>query len=156
MAQALFYHLIRARPEDTARMLVARALGMGWRIMVRGGDPARLDRIDTRWWVEGEADFLPHGREGGPHDARQPVLIGQGPAVNGAVALVLLDRAEATLEEARGMERVWHLFEAADEAQMAAARAQWTRLTAAGIPAQYWSDETGRWVIKVEKKGEGG
>lgn len=155
MGQALFYHLINGRPEETARMLIARALDRGWRVMVRGGDRARLDRLDDLLWTGNDEDFLPHGREGGAADARQPVLIGQGAAVNGAVALILLDGAEAGLDEARAMDRVWHLFEANDRVQMTAARGQWTRLTGAGIGAQYWSDESGRWVMKTERPAQG-
>ena len=50
------------------------------------------------------------------------------------------------------MERVWLLFEGADAAAVESARAEWRRLTGAGIPAQYWSDEAGRWQMKTEKK----
>jgi DNA polymerase III subunit chi len=58
----------------------------------------------------------------------------------------------ASLEEARGMERVWLLFEGADEGAVAAARDEWRRLTGAGIAAQYWSDEGDRWQMKTEKR----
>lgn len=153
MAQAMFYHLTRSTVEDTARMLIARALAQGWRVMLRGTDAARLDWLDQKLWLDGKDDFLPHGREGGPCDADQPVLLGLGPVANGANALCLMDGALAALDEARAMDRVWLLFDGADAAALAAARTEWKRLTEAGIPAQYWSEETGRWQMKTERRG---
>ncbi len=152
MALVLFYHLMRGTVEETAATLLPRALAQGWRVMLRGTDNARLDRLDAALWLGPEEGFLPHGREGGPQDSDQPVLLGTGAPVNGAHALMLVDGAVATLEEAGGMERVWLLFEGADEGALAAARDEWRRLTGAGIHAQYWSDEGGRWQMKTEKK----
>lgn len=151
MAQALFYHLTRSTAEGTVRGLATRALAQGWRVMVRGTDAARLQRLDAWLWAADPAGFLPHGLEGGPHDADQPLLIGQGAAVNGARALVLLDGAPASEDEARGMERLWLLFDGADEAAVAAARGEWRRLAALDIPAQYWTEEGGRWALKTER-----
>lgn len=147
----MFYHLTRSAPEETLAMLLPRALGQGWRVMIRGGDRAALERLDARLWLDEANPFLPHGMEGGRHDAHQPVLIGQGPIANGAQGLFLLDGAETTVEEARPLERVWLLFDGADGAQLAAARAKWKSLTEAGLAAQYWSEESGRWEKKAEK-----
>jgi DNA polymerase-3 subunit chi len=80
------------------------------------------------------------------------VLIGTGAAVNGAQALMLVDGAVASVNEAMAMERVWLLFEGADPAAVEGARGEWRRLTDAGIPAQYWSDDGGRWAMKTEKR----
>ena len=46
MGTAMFYHLTRSTAEDTVTSLLGRAVGMGWRIMIRGTDSARLDRLD--------------------------------------------------------------------------------------------------------------
>lgn len=156
MPLVMFYHLMRGTVEDTAAVLLPRALARGWRAMLRGTDEGRLDRLDLRLWTVPEDGFLPHGREGGPRDADQPVLLGTGAAVNGAQALLLVDGAVASLDEARAMERVWLLFEAADPAAVEAARGEWRRLTGAGIAAQYWDDESGRWQMKTETRPEGG
>jgi DNA polymerase-3 subunit chi len=152
MAMVLFYHLTRGTVEDTVTNLLARAHGQGWRVMLRGPDAARLDRLDQWLWLYPPEGFLPHGRAGGAHDADQPVLIGTGAAVNGARALMLVDGAVASVDEAMAMERVWLLFEGADPAAVEAARGEWRRLTEAGIPAQYWSDDGGRWQMKTEKR----
>lgn len=148
---AMFYHLVKGSVEDTLPTLLTRALGQGWRVMLRGTDQARLDRLDARLWTDPPDGFVPHGQAGGAHDADQPVLIGTGAAVNGARALILVDGAVASVEEALAMERVSLLFEGADPEAVEAARGEWRRLTAAGIAAQYWSDEGGRWQMKAEK-----
>jgi DNA polymerase III subunit chi len=151
MGVVMFYHLMRSTPEETLSMLLPRALGQGWNVMVRGTDRAALERLDARLWLDEAQAFLPHGMEGGPHDARQPVLIGQGRIGNGAQGLFLIDGAETTAEEARPLERVWLLFDGQDGAQLAAARVKWKALTDAGLAAQYWSEESGRWEKKAEK-----
>lgn len=151
MGVVMFYHLTRSAPEETLSSLLPRALAQGWRVMVRGTDRAALERLDTRLWVDEGQPFLPHGLEGGRHDADQPVLLGQGPIANAAQGLFLIDGAETTADEARGLERVWLLFDGADGAQLSAARAKWKALTEAGLPAQYWSEESGRWEKKAEK-----
>lgn len=151
MGVVMFYHLTRSAADETLSMLLPRAMGQGWRVMIRGTDRAALERLDARLWLDEGQTFLPHGMEGGRHDAAQPVLLGVGPIVNAAQGLFLIDGAETTPEEARPLERVWLLFDGADGAQLSAARAKWKTLTEAGLPAQYWSEEGGRWEKKAER-----
>ncbi|MFM7655476.1 MAG: DNA polymerase III subunit chi [Paracoccaceae bacterium] len=151
MGTAMFYHLTRSGPEEVLALILPRALAAGWRVMLRSPDAARRDRLDARLWLEPEEGFLPHGVEGGPFDAEQPVLIGQGAAVNVSQGVVLLDGAEPLAGE-DAMERLWVLFDGNDETALQAARGMWTRLTGLGMAAQYWSEETGRWVMKTERK----
>ncbi|WP_420023905.1 DNA polymerase III subunit chi [Cereibacter azotoformans] len=148
----MFYHLTRSSAEDTLRLLLPRALAQGWRVMLRGTDRGRLEALDLALWRVPEDGFLPHGMDGGPHDAAQPVLLGTGAIGNGAQALMLLDGAETDAAEAAPLERVWILFDGLDEGQLVHARGQWKALTGAGLKAQYWSEESGRW----EKKAEAG
>jgi DNA polymerase-3 subunit chi len=151
MGTVMFYHLIQSAPADTLAVNAPRALAQGWRVMVRGTDPAALDQLDAALWLKGgDESFLPHGLEGGPHDADQPVLLGQGGPVNGAKVLALVDGAGATDAEILAMERVWVLFDGNDTGRLEAARAQWKAMTTAGHAAQYWSEESGRWEKKAE------
>ena len=108
-----------------------------------------------RLWAEGDESFLPHGRAGGPHDALQPILLTTGREVpNGAACLMAVDGAEVSLEEARALTRVCVLFDGNDPKAVDHARSQWKALTASGVPAQYWSEESGRWQKKAESGGE--
>jgi len=148
---AMFYHLTRSGTEATLQVLLPRAMAAGWRVMIRGGDPGALRHLDERLWLDPDDGLLPHGLEGGPHDAAQPILLGRGAAVNGAQALALIDGADVGVDEARGLERVWTIFDGHDAAAVARARGLWTRLVAGGVSAQYWSEESGRWEKKSEK-----
>jgi len=152
MGTAMFYHLTRSTAEDTVTSLLGRAVSIGWRIMIRGRDAAGLDRLDADLWVKPENSFLPHGRAGRADDANQPVLLGDGPITNAANAMMLLDGAEVSPDEARTLTRVWLIFDGEDSSALAAARLQWKVLTEAGIAAQYWSEETGKWQMKAEKQ----
>lgn len=154
-ATAMFYHLTRTGLDDTVAMILTRALAQGWRVMLRAPDRALLEHLDEKLWLGPEEGFLPHGLEGGPQDAAQPVLLGQGPILNDARGLVLLSGAEASAEEAARLDRLWLIFDGADTGAVQAARGQWQRLTGLGLAAQYWSDDSGAWVKKQERAAAG-
>ncbi|WP_102109742.1 DNA polymerase III subunit chi [Oceaniglobus roseus] len=151
MGAAYFYHLTERPLEATLPMLLSRAMGQGWRVVVRGANPRRMDWLDQKLWLlEGEP-FLPHGLSGGPHDADQPVLLTTDPAMpNGAVCLMTMDGAEVAADEVERLERVCVLFDGNDPAALEKARSQWRALTNAGCSAQYWSEASGRWEKKAE------
>ena len=150
----MFYHLIRGGLTDTVTMILGRAVGQGWRVMIRCPDPGLAQRIDDLLWLP-EDSFVPHGQAGGSNDASQPVLIGPGPAVNAPQGLMLLAGADVLPGDPAGMERIWVLFDGADEGAVAFARDQWTALTGKGLAAQYWSDEGGSWAKKTERAAAG-
>ena len=147
----MFYHLTRSTVEQTMATILPRALAQGWPVMVRGCSRDTLDALDLALWLGPEEAFLPHGLQGGPQDSDQPILLGTGAIGNAARALLLLERAVTTPEETMPLERVWVIFNGADEAEVQAARALWSVLTGAGMAAQYWSEEGGRWEKKTEK-----
>lgn len=154
MPMVMFYHLTRSSVDEVALMLAPRALDRGWRVMLRAADTSTLQQLDHQLWQGPEDAFLPHGMAGGPHDADQPLLLGQGAAVNGANALMLIGAMPVDLDEAGRLDRVWLLFEDADPTQVAAARDQWKAVTSAGLPAQYWNDADGRWQKKAASPAE--
>lgn len=150
MGAAYFYHLTRAPLEVTLPLLLDKARGAGWRVAVRGRDPARLDWLDQKLWLLADDGFVPHGMAGGPHDADQPILLTTGAAANGAACVMAIDGAAVAPDEVQAMERVCILFDGNDPAAVQAARVQWKALTDAGCAAQYWSEESGRWEKKAE------
>ncbi len=150
MGKALFYHLTRDPLEVTARNLLSRALAQEMRVMVRGRDPAQLAALDAALWQGDKSSFLPHGLAGGPHDADQPILLSTArEAPNRARIVMAIDRAEAAPEEVPGLERLWVLFNGHDPDELGQARTQWKAMSAAGVEAEYWSQESGRWECKA-------
>ena len=150
-ATAVFYHLMRAGLEETVMTTVTRAQGAGWRVMIRASEIGLLQHLDAKLWLGPEEGFLAHGLAGGPQDADQPVLLGQGAITNAAQGLMLLGGAEASQDEIAPLQRIWVLFDGADPDAVAQARQSWTRFTSWGLGAQYWSDESGAWVKKSER-----
>lgn len=150
MAEVYFYHLTRSGLDAALRQLIERALGRHWRVVVRGVDAERLDWLDEKLWLDPDAGFLPHGRAGGPHDADQPVLLMSGEDLpDQAGCLMAIDGAEVGAAEVLRLERACIVFDGNDGAAVARARDQWRDLTGAGVPAQYWSEESGTWTRKA-------
>ncbi len=151
MGAVYFYHLTRQPLEYTLPVLLDRAQQAGWKIAVRGTDPARMDWLDERLWLGPEDGFLPHGRAGGPHDAKQPILLTtEMQAANGPSCVMAVDGAPVEPEEVNALERVCILFDGNDPQAVQHARGQWKALTGAGCAAKYWSEESGRWEMKAE------
>ncbi len=151
MGKALFYHLTRDPLEVTVVNLCTRAVQAGWRVAIRGRDSAQLDRLDQALWLGDKASFLPHGLAGGPHDADQPVLLTTAPdSPNSPQAVMAVDQAAIDPAEVAGLERLWVLFDGADDAAMALARTQWKAMVAAGVTAEYWSQDSGKWQMKAQ------
>ncbi len=151
MAEAKFYHLTRSPLEAALPLLLARALEAGMRVMVRGSDPARMEWLDEKLWLGAGEAFLPHGLAGGPSDADQPILLCATPNLPADRAcLMAVDGAEVSEADCAGVQKVFVLFDGNDEVALAHARTQWKALTGAGVKAQYWSEEGGRWQMKAE------
>jgi DNA polymerase III subunit chi len=152
VARALFYHLTAEPAEALLPVLIGKALEAGLRVAVRAPDPARIEALDLALW-RGDG-FLPHGVMGGPHDADQPALLVAGTVPAGALpnrpdCLIALDGAPIDPAEAAGLDRALVVFDGGDPAQLATARGQWRALTAAGIAAEYWNRDGGRWACKA-------
>lgn len=153
MGSALFYHLTRSAAEQLLPVLIGKSRAAGWRVELRGTDAGRMARLDEALW-QGEG-FLPHGLAGGPHDALQPVLLTTAPQPEARDCLMLVDGAGLTLDEAGAVARTCVVFDGGDGDQLSRARALWVQVTGAGIAAQYWAQEDGRWVKKQERAARG-
>lgn len=150
MGAALFYHLTRSPADALLPVLIGKSLAAGWRVELRGASSGAQEQLDRLLW-QGQG-FLPHGLAGGPHDSRQPVLLTvvapgrpPGPAANGASCLITVEGVEIHPEESAVLERSCILFDGNDPGALERARVQWRALKAAGVEAQYWSEDSGRW-----------
>lgn len=153
MGAAFFYHLTENPLEVTLRTLLKQSGDRGWRVLIRGPQ-ALLGRLDADLWLGAEDAFLPHGLAGGPHDADQPVLLGEGLSSDGFNCVMSVAGAALDTDEVGRLERSCVLFDGGDDAAVEVARGQWRRLTGAGIAAQYWAQDGGRWVKKAESGAE--
>lgn len=153
MGAVYFYHLTETPLEVTLPMLLGKARDVGWRVLVRGSDAALLERLDAILWEKPEEGFLPHGIAGGPHDADQPILLGDVPA-DGFSCVMSVAGAAVSAAEVKACARVCIIFDGQDGDAVQHARGQWKDLTGAGCPAQYWAQDGGRWVKKAESASE--
>jgi DNA polymerase-3 subunit chi len=148
---AYFYHLTRRPLPETLMMLLGKAQGAGWRVAVRGTDPAALAQIDVALWQGPDVEFLAHGLAGGLHDTDQPILLTtQKDAPNGASCVFSIHGAEVSAAEVSALDRVCILFDGNDDIALNTARGQWKALKDAEAAAQYWSEESGRWQKMAE------
>ena len=152
MGDVYFYHLTDRPLEATLPALLTKSLSAGWRVAVRAGDTSLVARLDDALW-NGEG-FIPHGKAGGPHDTDQPILITTGEASNNSSCLMVVGDASFAIEEANDNERICVLFDGGNASSLEHAREQWRTVTAAGLKAQYWADEGGRWTKKAENAPE--
>ncbi|MEM1129797.1 MAG: DNA polymerase III subunit chi [Pseudomonadota bacterium] len=145
-----FYHLTRSPVETALARLLSRAFEAGHRTEVRGTDRDRLDWLDRKLWLGPDDGFLPHGLAGGPHDARQPILLTErSELADNTTCLMVVDGAEIDAAETKQLERTCILFDGGDAAALDRARDQWRALTGAGLGAEYWSEESGQWKLKT-------
>jgi DNA polymerase-3 subunit chi len=139
-----FYHLERTGLDQALPELLEKTLQRGWKAVVRLRDADRLNQLDGWLWTYRDESFLPHapGDEASPD--RQPILLTTGfDNPNAADALFLVDGAEPG--ELSGYARCVVLFDGADEAQLAVARAQWSAIKATGVSVSYWKQQARGW-----------
>ena len=125
--------------------MLEAALAEGLRVVVQGPG---VEALNDRLWTYREDSFLPHGAAGDGDPASQPIFLTElNETPNGATLRVLLDPADASRSLAAAVERVVVLFEARDEALMAAARTAWKTLRDAGVGPSYRREgDEGEWV----------
>lgn len=129
-----FYQLSQSPVEDALPALAAKMLEAGERALVVSADLEQLARISEGLWAAKD-QFLAHAPAGGPHDARQPILLSDSlEAPNGARFVALADGLWR--EGADTFERVFLLF---GEATIDQARATWRALDGReGLERNYW------------------
>lgn len=139
-----FYHLERTGLDQALPELLEKTLQKGWKAVVRLREADRLQQLDSWLWTYRDDSFLPHAPDDEAGVERQPILLTTGfENPNAAHALFLVDGAEPG--ELKGYERCVVLFDGADEAQLAVARAQWSAIKATGVSVSYWKQQARGW-----------
>ena len=138
-----FYQLSRDPAEAVLPQLARNTLRLGERMLVVSGDAAQLERIDRELWLRFPDSFLAHGMSGGPHDARQPILLSDRPEpANGARFMAIADGVWR--ESPQAVERIFYLF---GDPEVEAARDCWRMLGAReGMERHFWKQEGGKWI----------
>lgn len=146
MTEVLFYHLERASLESVLPGLLEKTLERGWKAVVRCGSREAVARLDEILWTYDDASFLPHSA-GAEHATDQPVFITDASEIpNGADLLFLVDNASTDAASIGAFVRCVTIFDGADDRAVAAARAFWKDVKAAGCEATYWKQSPqGRW-----------
>ena len=153
--EAYFYRVVRSTVEQTLVRLLQRARREGMRALVvcEGRDQQR--KLDEGLWVFDDQTFLPHAVAGSGADSQQPILIAtdyENP--NSADHLVLIDGRALESEHASAFARISIVFDGREQSQVDAARRDWKAAATAGIPAVYWTDESGAWK-ELRRSGPG-
>ena len=153
MAEIGYYHLTRTGADQALPQLLGRTLAAGQRALVLCGGPERVAALDTALWLCPDPDWLPHGTALSGHADLQPIWLadsdpGAAGAPNGARFLFLLDGAACTRPDR--YDRVFDLFDGADEAAVQAARQRWAAARAAGMALTYWQQTARGWERKVQ------
>jgi DNA polymerase III subunit chi len=141
-----FYHLTRSTLDDALPRLLEKAYAAGSRVVVRVGDPERLEFLNRALWTYGKDSFLPHGTRADGFAEEQPIyLTAQAENPNGATILALV--ADAAAPDLAAFARCLDLFDGADADAVARARQRWRDAQAAGHACTYWQQgERGGWV----------
>jgi DNA polymerase-3 subunit chi len=151
LGEVRFYHLTERPLESVLPVLLEKSLERGWRVQVRGTEPARIEGLTARLWTYRDDSFLPHGTAADGDPASQPIWLGcETENPNSANTLFLIDGAEAGADELAQMETTAILFDGLDEAALTRARDQWRSVTGAGLKAVYWAQTPEGWVKRHE------
>ncbi len=148
MTEILFYHLESQPLERVIPVLLEKTLERGWRAVVETGSRERAEALDALLWTYRDDSFLPHGQQGGPFDAAQPILIATDDAnPNQASVRFFVDRAVPKSGE--GYQRLAYMFSGHDPDAVTEAREAWRALRD-GNDVTYWQqDANGRWAKKA-------
>ena len=141
--QVDFYNLADLPVDRVLPRICERLLEQGQRLLVVADEEALLAKLDRQLWDYAPASFLPHGRDGGDDDTRQPILLSATiVAANGARNVALADGRWR--DAALHFERAFYLF---DAARIDEARAKWRALSGKpDVVRKFWrQDEGGKW-----------
>ena len=144
MTEVGFYHLTRSPLDEALPRLLEKAYAAGQRVVVRGGDPERIELLNRTLWTYGKDSFLPHGTRDNGFAEDQPVFLTDAADYpNRATVLVLVDGA--ALEPPPQFARCLYLFDGNDETALAQARALWRRSQERGEALTYWQQTERGW-----------
>jgi DNA polymerase III subunit chi len=147
VAEIWFYHLQSQPLERALPALIEKALERGWRVGVQTVDDLRVKALDDLLWAFAPESFLPHTTAGDRSAAVQPIVVARDDAnPNDAQLRIFVQGAELTLAPDSAYLRAILLFDGGNDAELDAARRQWSQLKGANAALAYWrQSDAGRW-----------
>ena len=151
MPRVDFYHLEHGIIEDVLPKLLEKAYTSGKPILIKVGNEARVEVLNTALWTYDDQSFLPHGTKKDGNASLQPIWLTAGEDnPNQAAMLFLVDGALIDLKELNNFERIFNLFDGKDEEGLKRARNFWKEVKSSGLECFYWQqDANGRWNQKA-------
>jgi DNA polymerase III subunit chi len=151
MAEVWFYHLDKQPLEHVLPRIVASSIAKGWPMVIETALGDRVLKLSELLWASEDVSFLPHGFEGEPNPAAQPVWItASAENPNNAVVRVFLDGA--TPGDLTHINRAVLMFNGNEASAIEAARAEWKIQKSAGHNISYWKqDENGKWINQANQ-----
>jgi DNA polymerase-3 subunit chi len=149
MTEVLFYHLERRPLEAVLPTLLEKCLERGWKAVVQGSSPERLQAIDGVLWTYREDSFLPHGTVSDGDPAFQPIYLTIDiDNLNEADVRFMIDGADPP--DLSGYQRAIFIFDGRNEDAVVQARAHWKEASGQGHEVTYWQqNDAGRWERKA-------
>lgn len=149
MSDIRFYHLQRQPLEAALPKLMEKVIGAGLKAVIKAPDQALVDTLDKVLWDYDPASFLPHDKAGCDHPEDQTLYLTTGDEnPNAAGVLVLVDAASS--DAFNDYDRCLYMFDGSNAETLAAARADWKRLTGGDHTLSYWQQrEEGGWEQKA-------
>ncbi len=153
-----FYHLLATPIERALPQLAERAYGTGGRVVVHG-EVNKLKLLDDVLWNYSPVSFLPHSLVIGAahHEVIALSIEGQLPEDTKMVFLISGARVGDEVKPSPSLERVFDMFDGADDAQVMAARERWKFYQDAGYALKYIrQNERGGWetIKEVEARSK--
>lgn len=150
MSRIDFYHLQRQTLDEVLPKLLLKAYGAGKNIVVKIGNPERVEFINSLLWTFNDESFLPHGSKKDGFASAQPIwLTSEDENPNGANFLFLVDGA-ALPEEELTYERVFDIFDGNSAESLQQARELWKKYKNSDSEVYYWQQNAnGTWEQKA-------
>ncbi len=142
-----FYHMQLSSVEQVLPKLLEKAYTTGKRVLVKVGNEARVDFLNTALWTYEDESFLPHGTKKDGNAALQPIWLTSGDDnPNQAEMLFLVDGAKIAIDSLSQFARVLNLFDGSDPDSLSQARDFWRQVKNSGNECVYWQqDNNGSW-----------
>ncbi len=142
-----FYHMQLSSVEQVLPKLLEKAYATGKRVLVKVGNEARVDFLNTALWTYEDESFLPHGTKKDGNAALQPIWLTSGDDnPNQAEMLFLVDGAKIAIDSLSQFARVLNLFDGSDPDSLSQARDFWRQVKNSGNECVYWQqDNNGSW-----------